>query len=286
MKINQRQFLGVIAFCLLNLVSASPCRADGSYHLLKEIPVGGEGGWDYLSVDEANRRLYVSHGTKVVVIDLVREEVAGEIADTPGVHGLAPAPELGRGVTSNGRENKASIIDLKTLQTLSKVDTGENPDGMLFEPGQQQAYLFNGRGQSATVIDMRSGKPVATVPLPGKPEFAAADPKAGRVYNNIEDKNELVSIDTRTHQVVNTWPIAPGEEASGMAIDLAHHPLFIGCHNKLMEMIDNTNGKVVATVPIGEGVDANAFDAGTQYAFSSCGDGTVTVAHEDTPEKL
>src|SRR5256886_5772625 len=133
---------------------------------------------------------------------------------------------------------------------------------------------------------MKAGKVVATIPLPGKPEFAAADPKAGRVYNNIEDKNELVAIDARTHQVVNTWPIAPGEEASGMAIDLAHHRLFIGCHNKLMEMIDSTNGKVVATAPIGEGVDANAFDPGTQYAFSSCGDGTVTIAHEDGPEQL
>jgi len=189
-------------------------------------------------------------------------------------------------VTSNGRENKASIVDLKTLQTLSKVDTGENPDGMLFEPAQQEAYVFNGRGQSATVIDVKSGKLVATIPLPGKPEFAAADSKAGRVYNNIEDKNELVAIDIKTHQVANTWPIAPGEEASGMAIDLAHHRLFIGCHNKLMEMIDSTNGKVLATVPIGEGVDANAFDPGTQLAFSSCGDGTVTIAHEDTPEKL
>src|SRR3989475_670889 len=286
MKTNQRQFLSVITFCCLNVVSALLCRADGPYHFLKVLPVGGEGGWDYSSVDEAGRRLYVSHGIKVVVIDLDKEVVVGEIVDTPGVHGLAPAPELGRGVTSNGRENKASIVDLKTLQTLSKVDTGENPDGMLFEPGQQEAYLFNGRGQSATVIQMKSGKVVATIPLPGKPEFAAADPKAGRVYNNIEDKNELVAIDTKTHQVVNTWPIAPGEEASGMAIDLAHHRLFIGCHNKLMEMIDSTNGKVVATVPIGEGVDANAFDPGTQYAFSSCGDGTVTIAHEDTPEKF
>ncbi len=286
MKTKSRRLFGILALSILGVASTPACGADGLYHFLKEIPVGGEGGWDYSSVDEAGRRLYVSHGTRIIVIDLDKETVAGEIADTPGVHGLAPASELGRGVTSNGRENKASIVDLKTLQTLSKVDTGENPDGMLFEAGQQEAYLFNGRGQSATVINMKSGKVVATIPLPGKPEFAAADPKAGRVYNNIEDKNELVAIDTRTHQVVNTWPIAPGEEASGMAIDLAHHRLFIGCHNKLMEMIDSTNGKVVATVPIGEGVDANAFDPGTQYAFSSCGDGTVTIAHEDTPEKL
>ena len=205
MKTKSRRLFGILALSILGVASTPARGADGPYHFLKEIPVGGEGGWDYSSVDETGRRLYVSHGTKVVVIDLDKEAVAGEIADTPGVHGLAPAPELGRGVTSNGRENKASIVDLKTLQTLSKVDTGENPDGMLFEPGQQEAYLFNGRGQSATVINLKSGKVVATIPLPGKPEFAAADAKAGRVYNNIEDKNELVAIDTRTHQVVNTF---------------------------------------------------------------------------------
>jgi hypothetical protein len=286
MKTNQRRFLGIIAFCFLSIVRPSLCRADGPYHFLKEIPVGGEGGWDYLSVDEANRRLYVSHATKVVVIDLDKEEVAGEIADTPGVHGLAPAPDLQRGVSSNGRENKASIVDLKTLTTLSKVDTGENPDGMLYEPSQQEVYLFNGRGQSATVIDLKAAKVVATVPLGGKPEFAQADPAAGRVYNNLEDKSEVVVIDIKKHEVVNRWPIAPGDSASGMAIDLAHHRLFLGCGNKMMVMMDSTNGKVVATVPIGQGVDANAFDPGTQLAFSSCGDGTVTIAHEDAPDKL
>jgi DNA-binding beta-propeller fold protein YncE len=261
-------------------------RADGPYHLLREIPVGGEGGWDYLSVDAAGRRLYVSHGTKVVVIDIDKDAVVGEIADTPGVHGLAVASELKRGFTSNGRENKAGIVDLETLKTLAQVDTGQNPDGMLFEPGQQEVYMFNGRGRSATVFEAASGKVVATIPLSGKPEFAAADPQAGRVYNNIEDKNEVAVIDTKTHQVVATWPIAPGEEASGMAIDLAHHRLFLGCGNKLMVMMDSTTGKVVASVPIGEGVDANAFDPGTQLAFSSCGSGTVTIAKEEAPDKL
>src|SRR5437867_6801078 len=286
MKRNHRLFLGVIAFWLLNTACVAVCRAEGSYHFLKELPVGGEGGWDYLSVDEVNRRLYVSHATKVIVIDLDQEKVVGEIADMPGVHGLAPAPDLQRGVTSNGRENKASIVDLKTLATLSKVDTGENPDGMLYEPSQQEAYLFNGRGQSATVIDVKAAKVVALVPLGGKPEFAQADSAAGRVYNNLEDKSEVVAIDIKKHEVVNRWPIAPGEEASGMAFDLAHHLLFLGCCNKMMVMMDSTSGKVVATVPIGQGVDANAFDPGTQLAFSSCGDGTVTIAHEDAPDKL
>src|SRR6266446_8473258 len=258
MKRHTPQLIGLIALGILGIAFVPGCHADGPYHFLKEIAVGGEGGWDTLSIDEAAHRLYVSHGTKVVVIDLDREEVAGEIADTPGVHGLAPAPDLQRGVNSNGRENKASIVDLKTLATLSKVDTGQNPDGMLYEPSQQEAYLFNGRGQSATVIDVKAAKVVALVPLGGKPEFAQADVAAGRVYNNLEDKSEVVAIDIKKHEVVNRWPIAPGEEASGMAFDLAHHRLFLGCGNKMMVMMDSTNGKVVATVPIGEGVDANA----------------------------
>ncbi len=260
--------------------------AEGPYHFVKEIQVGGEGGWDYLSVDSLGRRLYVSHGAKVVVIDLDKEQVAGEIADTPGVHGFAPAPGLGRGFSSNGRENKVSVVDLKTLKTLSKVATGENPDAILYEPEHREVFAFNGRGHSATVIAAESENLVATIPLSGKPEFAAADPKAGRVYCNLEDKNSVAVIDTKLHKVFHNWPIAPGEEASGMAIDLDHQRLFLGCHNKLMVMMDSTSGKVVASVPIGQGVDANAFDAGTGLAFSSCGDGTVTIAHEDSPDKL
>ncbi len=270
----------------LSTLSAPLRSADGPFHLVTEIKVGGEGGWDYLSVDSGARRLYVSHATKVVVIDLDQNTVVGEIADTPGVHGVALAPDLGRGLTSNGGENKAGIVDLKTLQTLSKVDTDKGPDGMLYDPGQQEFYTFNGRGQSATVISAKSSTVVATIPLGGRPEFAAVDVAAGRIYDNLEDKSEVVVIDTTTHQVVNRWPIAPGEEASGMAIDIVHHRLFLGCHNQMMVMMDSTTGKVLATVPIGQGVDANAFDPGTGLAFASCGDGTVTVAKEETPDTL
>ena len=261
------------------LVHTQP--ADQSYVLIKEIPVGGDGGWDYLSVDSAAQRLYVSHGTKVVVIDTIKDAVCGEITNMPGVHGLAPAPELGRGMVTCGRENKAAIVDLKTLEMISKVDTGANPDGMLYEPGQQEFYTFNGRGSSATVIDAKSGKVVATIPLGGKPEFAQADAKAGLVFNNLEDKSEVVVIDTKKHAVVNRWPIAPGEEPSGMAFDEQNHRLFLGCGNRLMVMMDSASGKVLASVPIGDGVDANAFDPGRQLAFASCGDGTVTIARED-----
>jgi hypothetical protein len=286
MKIRNRCLIVSFALVLSGFGSASVAGADGPYHLLKEIPVGGDGGWDYLSVDAAGRRLYVSHGTEVTVIDIDKDVVVGAIADTPGVHGLAVAPELKRGFSSNGRENKASIVDLQTLKTLSKVDTGQNPDGMLYEPGRQQVYMFNGRSKSATVFEALSGKVVATIPLSGKPEFPACDSQAGRVYDNIEDKSEVAVIDTASHDVVAAWPIAPGEEASGMAIDVAHHRLFLGCNNKLMVMMDDTSGQVVASVPIGGGVDANAFDPGTQLAFASCGSGTVTIAKEEAPDKL
>ena len=169
-----------IIFCSL-LLAANSYAGDSGYHIIKKLKVGGDGGWDYLSVDPAARRLYVTHAAKVVVIDLDQDTVVGEIADTPGVHGFALAPELGRGYSSNGRENKAGIVDLQTLKTIAKVDTGENPDAILYEPGQQEVYTFNGRGKSATVFAAKTGKAVATIPLPGKPEFAVTDPQANRV---------------------------------------------------------------------------------------------------------
>jgi DNA-binding beta-propeller fold protein YncE len=282
-----KHFMGIFAIALVILLSSVKAQAaEGPYQFIAKIDVGGEGGWDYASVDSAARRLYVTHGTKVIVIDMEKNTVVGEITDTPGVHGFALAPDLGLGFSSNGMENKASIVDLKTLQTKAKVDTGANPDAILYDPSRKEVYTFNGRGNSATVFEAESGKIIATIPLPGKPEFAQLDIKAGRIYNNIENKNAVVVIDTKTHAVVETWPIAPGEGASGMAIDLANHRLFLGAE-KLMVMMDSTSGKVVSTVPIGPGVDANSFDPETKLAFASCGgDGTVTIAHEDTPNKL
>jgi DNA-binding beta-propeller fold protein YncE len=286
MKITQRPFPGLLLLALLTLAGSPLGRAAGPYHLIKEIPIGGDGGWDYLSVDAASHRLYVSHATKVVVVDTATDTVAGEVADTPGIHGFALAPELGRGFASNGRENTASIVDLKTLQTVAKVTTGQNPDAILYEPGRQEVYTFDGRGQTATVFAAATGKIVATIPMGGKPEFAQADPAAGRVYANVEDKSELVAIDTATHQIVNRWPIAPGEEPTGLAIDPAHHRLILGCGNAKMIILDSTNGKVVASLDAAQGIDATSFDPGTQLAFASAGSGVVTIAHEDTPDKF
>jgi DNA-binding beta-propeller fold protein YncE len=260
---------------------------DGPYHFSKEIPIGGEGGWDYLSVDSAAHRLYVSHATHVVVIDTQANKIVGDIPDTPGVHGVAIAADLGKGFVSNGRENKSSMFDLKTLKLIQKIDTGENPDAILYEPARKEVYTFNGRGKSATVIDAQSGKVVATIPLEGKPESAQADSKAGKVYVNMEDLNSVKEIDTATHKVTGTWPAAPCEAATGMAFDTATHRLFLGCDNKLMVMMDSANGKVIYSVPVGEGVDSAWFDPGTKLAFASNGDaGTVTVAHEDSASML
>jgi DNA-binding beta-propeller fold protein YncE len=260
--------------------------ADGPYKLLAEIKAGGDGGWDYLAVDSANHRLYVSHATKVVVIDLDANTVVGEIAPAPGVHGIAVAPELARAFVSNGRENSASVVDLKTLQITGSVKTGENPDCILYEPAHKEVYTFNGRGKSATVFDAVTGDVRATIPLPGKPEFAVLDVKAGRIYNNIEDTSEVVVIDTSTHAVVANWPIAPGEEASGLAIDLVNHRLFAVASNKLLVALDSQSGKVLSTLPIGPGVDAAAYDPTTGLVFASSSDSTLTVAKADAAGKL
>lgn len=270
-----------IALALALAAMALTGRADEPYHFLKEIPIGGDGGWDYLAVDPGAERLYVSHATKVVVIDLGNDQIIGEITNTIGVHGIAFAPKLNKVFVSGGKENKVTIADAKTLQTLGKVDTGKNPDCILFEPKQNEVYAFDGRDGAATVIAADTGKVVATIPLGGKPEFAQASPRAGRVYDNLEDKSEVAVIDAESHQVVTNWPIAPGESASGMAIDRRGHRLFLGCDNQMMAMMDSESGKVLATVPIGSGVDANAFDPKTKLAFASCGDGTTTIAHED-----
>jgi YVTN family beta-propeller protein len=260
--------------------------AEDLYKFLNEIPIGGEGGWDILTIDSPAHRLYLSHATKVVVVHLDKNAVAGEIADTPGVHGFLAVPEVGRGFSSNGKENKTSVVDLKTLHTVSKIDTGESPDALVYDSKHGEVYIFNHRGNSVTVIDAKTSKVATTISLGGEPEFAAVDSAADRVYVNIEDKSEVAAIDTAKHEVVARWPLAPGEEPSGIALDAAHHRLFSTCHNKMMTMLDTQSGKVVGTAPIGTGVDGAAFDDSTQLAFASCGEGVTTILKEETPEKL
>ena len=260
--------------------------AQEPYKFLNEIPIGGEGGWDIVTIDSAASRLYLSHATKIVVVDLNKNAVVGEITDTPGVHAFMPVPELQRGFSSNGKESKSSVVDLTTLKTLSKLDTGQNPDAIAYELQRGEVYIFNHTGNSATVIDAKQAKIVATIPLGGSPEFAVADGSTGRVYCNIEDKSEVAVIDAAKHEVVARWSVAPGTEPSGIALDAVHHRLFATCHNKMMAMLDTETGKVIATVPIGAGVDGCAFDDSTQLAFASCGEGTTTITKQETPDKL
>ncbi len=281
-----RQLFSMAAILCLTTVTGLQGQ-EGPYHAGPVIQIGGEGGWDYLSVDSAAHRLYVSHATHVVVIDTQTNKVVGDIPDTPGVHGFAAVPELGKGFSSNGRENKVSVVDLKTLKLIQKIDTGENPDWIVYEPSKKEVYTMNGRGKSASVIDTATMKVVATIPLEGKPETAMVDAKAGKLYINMEDLNSVKVVDIATHKVSATWPAAPCEAATGMAIDLAAHRLFLGCDNKLMVMMDSTSGKVVYSVPVGEGVDATSFDPQTKLAFTSNGGaGTVTVAREDSASLL
>jgi DNA-binding beta-propeller fold protein YncE len=255
------------------------------YHLLKSISVPGEGGWDYLTVDESGRRLYVSHGTQVEVLDIDHGSIVGRIPDTQGVHGIAIAADLGRGFTSNGRTSTITIFDLKSLHPIEEVkSTGENPDAIIYDPASRRVFAFNGRSGSATAIDARSGKVAGSVELGGKPEFAAAD-GTGQVFVNLEDKSMVVKLDSRKLAVEQKWPLAPCEEPSAMAIDRKNHRLFIGCGNKLMAVVNANSGRVITTLPIGDHVDAAAFDPQTGLAFASNGDGTLTVIHQDSPDR-
>jgi DNA-binding beta-propeller fold protein YncE len=259
--------------------------ATSAYHLLKKAVLGGEGFWDYLTCDSEARRVYISRGTHVMVLDADTYTVVGDIPDTNGVHGIALAPQFGRGFTSNGRTNTITIFDLKTLKTLGTAKTGEGPDAIIYDPASHRVFTFNGHGGNSTAIDAETANVAGTIDLGGRPEFAVAD-GAGHVYANLEDKSEVVAIDSQGLSVKARWPLAPCEEPSGMAMDRDHRRLFSGCHNKMMAVMDADSGKVLATPPIGEGVDANAFDPGTGLAFSSNGSGTLTVVHEDSPDKF
>jgi len=275
----------LFAFVLGILIHGGTVRAAGSgYKVTGTIPVAGEGGWDYLIVDDAARRIYLSHSTHVVVFDVDSHAVVGDIPDTQGVHGIALAPDLGRGFVSNGRGNNVTIFDLKTLKTLGMVPAGTNPDAILYDSSTKRVFAFNGRSKDATVIDGASGRVLATFPVGGKPEFAAADGK-GSVYVNVEDTSEILHIDAQKMSVLHRWPLAPCKEPSGLAIDAANRRLFAVCDNGMMAVVNADTGKVVATPKIGEGPDAAAFDPGAKCAFSSNGEsGTLTVIHQDSPD--
>jgi DNA-binding beta-propeller fold protein YncE len=276
----------LVSILSVSLAAVALAAAGSGYHVVATYKVGGDGGWDYLTTDSEARHIYISRGTHVMVLDADSGKSVGDIADTPGVHGIALAPELGRGFTSNGREGMVSIFDIKTLATSSKVKVGDNPDAILYDPATKRVFTFNGRSQDSTAIDAATGKVLGTIKLDGKPEFAASDAK-GEIFVNIEDKSELVAIDPAKLEVKAKWPLAPCTEPSGLAIDRKHRRLFVGCDNKMMAVVDADSGKVLATPAIGDGVDATAFDDETGLAFASCGgDGVLTVVKEDSPGKF
>jgi DNA-binding beta-propeller fold protein YncE len=275
----------VVALLLTCTLLACGQTTGSEYRIVDSVRLGGEGGWDYLAVDTAAQRVYVSRGSRVQVVDVGKYSVIGEIPNTPGVHGIALVPSSGKGFTSNGRDSSVTVFEMATLKTLARIPIdGRNPDAILFDDVSQRIFTFNGGSANATAIDAGSCAVVGTVPLGGKPEFAVADGK-GRIYVNIEDKSELVRFDAQTLRVLHTWPLSPGEEPSGLAIDREHRRLFSVCANRLMVILDADSGRIVATVPIGEGVDGAAFDPATQCAFSSNGEGTLTVVREEAPEK-
>jgi len=253
------------------------------YRLGKSISVGGEGGWDYIVFDRDAKRLFVAHSDRVNVVDAATGKSAGEIPGTNGVHGIALAADFGKGFTSNGRSKNVTVFDLKTLEVQKTIETtGENPDAILYDLPTHRVFTFNGRGNNTTAIEASSGSVAGTIGLGGKPEFAVSDGEGG-LFVNIEDTNEIVSIDARALTVRARWPIAPCEEPTGLALDAKKNRLFAGCSNKMMAVIDSKSGKVVTTVPIGDGNDAVVFDATRSLVLASNGDGTLTVVREDSP---
>jgi DNA-binding beta-propeller fold protein YncE len=270
---------------LTDVANAVPPGSSG-YHVVKTIPIGGPGKWDYDIVDSEARRVYVSHSTHVVVLDADSGATVGDIADTSGVHGIALASDLGRGFTSNGKANTVTIFDLKTFKTIDTVKTGGlNPDAIFYDVGTKRVFAFNGKSSNATAIDAASGKVAGMIPVGGKPEFAAGDDQ-GHVFVNVEDKSLLLEIDAQKLAVLHRWPLTGCKEPSGLAFDQKNHRLFSVCGNKKMMVVNSETGKIVTTLAIGEDPDAAGFDPGTQLVFSSNGEsGDLTVIHEDSADK-
>lgn len=270
--------------CVLILQGKAAPAGPSGYQVVKTIPVAGDGFWDYVAVDSEARRIYISHATKVIVLDADSFAVAGEIPDTPGVHGIAIASDLGRGFTSNGRAATATIFDLKSLKTIGTVDTGKNPDAIVYDAVTRRVFTFNGASKDATAFAAADGAVAGTLPLGGKPEFAAADGK-GKIFVNIEDTSELAEIDAQALKILHRWPLTPCESPSGLSMDRKNRRLFVGCENQMMAVVDADSGKVIATPAIGQGVDATAYDPGTGFALSSNGEGTLTVVKQEGPDR-
>ena len=283
---NWRGLFVCVLVAFLSVAACAKQKSPSGYHLIKQVKLGGEGGWDYLTFDAKGNRLFISRSTHVMVLDADTFAVVGDIPDTQGVHGIALAEDVGKGYTSNGRANTVTVFDLKTLKVLKQIPVGQNPDAIMYDPASKRVFTMNGRSNDTTAIDAASDTVAGTVALGGRPEFAVSDER-GHVFVNLEDKSMVAEFDSRKlGEVLARWPIAPAEEPSGLAIDRKHARLFSTGANKTLAVLDAEKGKVVATLPIGGGVDAAGFDADTGLAFTSNGEGTLTVVREDSPDKF
>ncbi len=280
-----RYLLGCIAVLFLFPMTSPVCAQPG-YHLIKKTVVGGEGGWDYLMVDSENRRLYLSHSTRVEILNVDNHEKIGTIPNLQGVHGIIVVPKSGRGITTNGRSNTVTIFDLKTSLPIAEVPTGKNPDAALYDKFSDRVFIFNHTGGSATALDIASGKVLGTVDLGGTGVEAGVSDEKGTIFVNLEDTHEVVSFDAKSLVVKAHWKLTPGEEPTGLALDRVTHRLFSACHNELMIILNSDNGKIVAQVPIGKRVDGAVFDPASRCAISSNGEGTITVVQEISPNEF
>lgn len=263
---------------------ATVSHSQKEFHIIKTFHIASTGGWDYIAVGPGNNRLYVSHGTQVNILNATTGDSIGVIENTTGVHGIAFDKEQGKGFTSNGRINSVTVFDLKTNEVITEIHAGQNPDAIMYEPFSKTIITCNGRGKNLTIIDPVNYKPIDSIPVDGKPETAVSN-DAGKIYVNIEDKSEIQEIDIKTRKVINTWSIKPAEEPSGLAIDLKTNRLFAGCGNKLMAVVDAANGKLLHTLPIGDGCDGVAFDPETKNVFASNGEGVLSIYHEVSSDK-
>ena len=274
-----------LTLLLLALVGAlAQAQNPSGYKVSRRITLGGEGGWDYLTFDSQARHIYIARATRVMVIDADSGKQVGEIPNTLGVHGVALVQKLGRGVTSNGKEDTATVFDLKTLAPIAKVKTGGKPDAILFDPFSGLVLTFNGNSSDATLIDPAKAEAVATIALPGKPETGVSDGK-GKVFVNLENRSEIAVIDVAARKVLASWPLTGCEEPTGLAVDLVNHRLFSGCHNATLVVMDTDSGRVVQTLAIGNGVDAAAYDQQAGLVFTSNGEGNISVIRQQGPDK-
>jgi YVTN family beta-propeller protein len=266
----------------LALFTALPGLAQ--FKMVQRAKLGGEGGWDDLTYDNVGHRLFITRGSHVMVVDGESLKMMGDIPNLSGIHGVALDQDLGHGFVSNGGDNTVTVFDLKTLNKLASVTVGERPDAIMFEPFTKRVFTFNARGKDISAIDPATNKVAGSIALGGKPEFPVNDGK-GKAYVNIEDKSEIAEFDPAKLTLIAHWSIVPCQEPSALAFDVQHHRLFAGCDNKMMAVVDSDSGKVITTVPIGEGVDGGRFNPKTQQIFMSCGEGVLTVIHEDSPDK-